>query len=96
MPLPDPEAPELHELPPPGLRLLALEFRAPWELGAILPAWPLLQRAPLGDGHSVIVFPGLTAGDPTTLPLRRYLETRNYQTHGWGQGLGIHARVDSA
>ncbi|WP_461162142.1 hypothetical protein [Simplicispira piscis] len=41
-----------------------MEFRTPWELGAVLTAWPLLQRAPLGDGHSVIVFPALTAGDP--------------------------------
>ena len=92
MPLFDKKDPELHELPPPGLHLLALEFRAPWELGAVLPAWPLLQRAPLGDGHSVIVFPGLTTGDPATLPLRRYLETRNYQTHGWGQGLNLGPR----
>lgn len=79
-------------LPPPGLSLLALEFRAPWEFGAVLPAWPLLQRAPLGDGHTVIVFPGLTAGDPTTLPLRRYLESRNYATQGWGQGLNLGPR----
>ena len=28
-------------LPPPGLPLLALEFRAPWEFGAVLPAWPV-------------------------------------------------------
>ncbi|MCZ2407418.1 MAG: alpha/beta hydrolase [Burkholderiales bacterium] len=79
-------------LPPPGLHLLAMEFRAPWEFGAVLPAWPLLQNAPLGDGHSIIVFPGLTAGDPTTLPLRHYLESRNYQTFGWGQGLNLGPR----
>lgn len=85
-------APQLHELPAPGLHLLAMEFRAPWELGAVLPTWPLLQRAPLGDGHSIIVFPGLTAGDPTTLPLRRYLESRNYRTYGWSQGLNLGPR----
>lgn len=80
------------DLAPPGLHLLAMEFRAPWELGAVLPAWPLLRRAPLGDGHAVIVFPGLTAGDPTTLPLRRYLESRNYKVQGWGQGLNLGPR----
>ena len=79
-------------MPPPGLPLLALELRAPWEFGAVLPAWPVLQRAPLGDGHTVIVFPGLTAGDATTLPLRRYLESRNYAARGWGQGLNLGPR----
>ena len=79
-------------MPPPSLPLLALELRAPWEFGAVLPAWPVLQRAPLGDGHTVIVFPGLTAGDTTTLPLRRYLESRNYNTLGWGQGLNLGPR----
>jgi len=63
-----------------------MEFRAAWELGAILPAWPLLQRAPMGDGHTVIVFPGLSASDGSTLPLRNYLATRNYKVTGWNQG----------
>lgn len=81
-----------NHIAPPGLPLLALELRAPWEFGALLPAWPVLQRAPLGDGHTVIVFPGLTAGDATTAPLRRYLESRNYTTLGWGQGLNLGPR----
>jgi hypothetical protein len=81
-----------HHIPAPGLALLALELRAPWEFGAVLPAWPVLQRAPLGDGHTVIVFPGLTAGDATTIPLRRYLDSRNYDTQGWGQGLNLGPR----
>ena len=80
------------DLSPPSLRLLALELRAPWEFGAVLPAWLVLQRAPLGDGHRVIVFPGLTAGDTTTVPLRRYLDSRNYSTQGWGQGLNLGPR----
>ncbi len=81
-----------NHIPAPGLPLLALELRAPWEFGAVLPAWPVLQRAPLGDGHTVIVFPGLTAGDATTVPLRRYLDSRNYDTLGWGQGLNLGPR----
>jgi pimeloyl-ACP methyl ester carboxylesterase len=92
MPQPKARPPHHEPLPPPGLSLLALELRAPWEFGAVLPAWPVLQRAPLGDGHPVIVFPGLTAGDATTLPLRRYLDSRNYQTSGWGQGLNLGPR----
>ena len=49
---------------------MALEFRAFWEFGALLPAWPVLSRAPAGDGHAVMVFPGLSANDASTVPLR--------------------------
>lgn len=75
-----------HEGPPPSPLLMALEFRAFWEFGALLPAWPLLQRAPRGDGHPVIVFPGLSASDGSTVPLRNYLATRGYEVSGWNQG----------
>ena len=68
---------------PPGPLLLALEGRAPWEFGAALASWPLLRQAPAGDGHAVIVFPGLAAGDLSTLPLRSFLATRGYSAHGW-------------
>jgi len=67
----------------PGAFLLALEGRAPWELGATLATWPVLRRAPSGDGHSVVVFPGLGAPDLTTLPLRTFLMDRGYDPHGW-------------
>jgi Thioesterase domain len=78
---------------PPGLALLAMEFRAPWEFGALLPAWPALQRAPRGDGHTVVVYPGLSASDATTLPLRKYLSSLGYITHGWGQGFNFGPRA---
>ena len=81
------------DLAPPSAILLALEFRAFWELGALLPAWPALKRAPKGDGHSVIVFPGLAASDGSTFPLRRYLGSLNYQTSGWNQGANYGARA---
>jgi hypothetical protein len=80
-------------LPPPSAWLLAMEFRAFWEFGALLPAWPALRRAPHGDGHPVIVFPGLSAGDGSTLPLRRYLESLNYDVSGWQQGVNFGARA---
>lgn len=81
------------ELPPPSLALLALEFRAPWEFGSVFPAWPALQRAPRGDGHTVMVFPGLSASDASTVPLRRYLATRGYETVGWNQGFNFGPRA---
>jgi pimeloyl-ACP methyl ester carboxylesterase len=80
-------------LPPPSLALLALEFRAPWEFGAVLPAWPALQRAPRSDGHTAMVFPGLSASDASTVPLRRYLGTLGYETLGWSQGFNFGPRA---
>jgi Thioesterase domain len=80
-------------LPPPSWAMLAMEFRAPWEFGALLPAWPALQRAPRGDGHTVVVYPGLSASDATTLPLRKYLGNLGYVTHGWDQGFNFGPRA---
>lgn len=77
----------------PGMGLLAMEFRAFWEFGAVLPAWPALQQAPAGDGHSVIVFPGLAASDTSTFPLRRYLEGLGYDVTGWQQGSNFGPRA---
>jgi pimeloyl-ACP methyl ester carboxylesterase len=80
-------------LPPPSFALLALEFRAPLEFGALLPAWPALQRAARGDGHSVLVFPGLSANDATTYPLRGYLSSLGYVCEGWSQGFNFGPRA---
>jgi pimeloyl-ACP methyl ester carboxylesterase len=67
----------------PSPLMLALEGRAPWELGAAIASYPLLRQAPRGDGHSVIVFPGLAASDLTTVPLRAFLYERGYKPLGW-------------
>jgi pimeloyl-ACP methyl ester carboxylesterase len=40
----------------------------------------------------VIVFPGLSAGDATTVPLRQFLRGRGYEVHGWKQGLNLGPR----
>ncbi len=77
----------------PSLGLLALEFRAFWEFGAVLPAWPALQQAKRGDGHSVIVLPGLAASDASTVPLRKYIQGLGYQTSGWEQGSNFGPRA---
>jgi len=68
---------------PPGAFLLALEGRAPWEFGAAIATYPLLRQAPRGDGHAVVVFPGLAASDISTLPLRGFLGGRGYRPCGW-------------
>ena len=71
---------------PPGAVRLALEMRVPWEFGASLLALPILRSAPRGDGHAVLVFPGLVASDASTVPLRRYLIDRGYDARAWGLG----------
>ncbi len=76
----------------PNALLLALEGRAPWEYAALLAARPWLRKLPRGDGHHVLVFPGLGANDLTTLPLRRFLDKLGYVTHPWGQGLNFGPR----
>ncbi len=76
----------------PGAMLMALECRAPLELGATLASWPLLKSSPSGDGHAVIVFPGLGAGDLTTVPLRNFLAAQGYETYGWDLGLNLGPR----
>ncbi len=76
----------------PGALLLALEGRAPLEWSAAVAAWPLLKMAPAGDGHPVIVFPGLAAGDFSTLLLRNCLRLQGYDTYGWDLGLNFGPR----
>src|ERR1700751_568307 len=71
---------------PPSRLLLALEVRGIWELQAFFAAYPLLRRAPRGDGHPVLVLPGLAASDVSTRPLRTYLAAQGYAAHGWKQG----------
>ena len=88
-------------LRPPSRTLMFLEGRALPELGAFLGALPLLGLAPHGDGHPVLVLPGLVASDTSTRPLRTFLRSRGYAVSGWRQGrnLGLrpgvqHAMVD--
>jgi pimeloyl-ACP methyl ester carboxylesterase len=87
--LPTPFAPELR---PPNALLLMLEARFLWELGAMLAATPWLRRLPKGDGHPVLVFPGMGANDLTTAPLRSFLDGLGYATQAWGQGFNFGPR----
>ncbi|UFX43277.1 alpha/beta hydrolase [Bradyrhizobium sp. 41S5] len=82
-------------LSPPSRTLMFLEGRAIHELGAFLGALPLLSLAPRGDGHPVLVLPGLIASDMSTRPLRDFLKSKGYGVSGWRQGrnLGLRAGV---
>ena len=90
-----PEPPPLfHEadLQAPGPLLWLLEGRAPWELAALLAAMPWLRKLPKGDGHPVIVFPGLGATDVTTAPMRAFLQDLHYSAYPWKQGFNFGPR----
>jgi pimeloyl-ACP methyl ester carboxylesterase len=50
---------------------------------------PLLALAPRGDGHGVLVLPGLLAGDGSTRPIRRFLTAKGYDVRGWGLGRNV-------
>jgi pimeloyl-ACP methyl ester carboxylesterase len=70
--------------------LFATEFaRAAGGYALLRATRRLLRQAPAGDGHPVLVLPGLLAGDRSTIPLRRYLMDLGYHVHGWRQGRNI-------
>jgi hypothetical protein len=71
---------------PPSRLLLLMEGRALHELAAFAASVPLLSLAPRGDGHPVLVLPGLVASDVSTRPLRGFLRNHAYAAHGWKLG----------
>lgn len=86
------------KIAPPSRLLQLLELRAGWELAAGIAALPWLRLAPRGDGHPVLVLPGLVASDRSTRLLRNFLTQRGYEVHGWGLGRnrGPRAGVEEA
>src|SRR6266496_546981 len=73
-------------LRPPSRTLMFMEGRALSELGAFVGALPLLSLAPRGDGHPVLVLPGLVARDVSTRALRCCLRNHAYAAPGWKLG----------
>ncbi|SOJ54243.1 hypothetical protein MSIMFB_01742 [Mycobacterium simulans] len=63
--------------------------RAGIEYGQLLSVLPLQRVLPVGDGHPVLVLPGLLAGDGSTWILRRILRRLGYRAYGWGLGRNI-------
>jgi pimeloyl-ACP methyl ester carboxylesterase len=63
--------------------------RAMADYGLYLAARPLAARLPRGDGHPVLVLPGLLADDVSTRALRTVLRRLDYRVHGWGLGRNI-------
>ena len=89
----------------PSKRLFLREQSAVFEMGALLASSPLLRCVGRGDSHPVLVMPGFTAGDASTVALRSMIRSWGYWAHGWGLGTnlgptrairtGIHERLDA-
>jgi len=69
----------------PSLALLGLEpVRAVLEY---IGAWTMDRRAlPAGDGHPVVLFPGLASDQTCLAPLREFCQELGYEASDWGRG----------
>jgi pimeloyl-ACP methyl ester carboxylesterase len=72
--------------PPAPWLTLAEMPRIAGEFGALLATWSHLVKLGKGDGHPVLVLPGFTAGDASTLFLRRFLRELDYDVLPWNLG----------
>lgn len=80
---------EVPEAAPSGPRFLDSATELPrviLEMSSLVYSWPLLAGASRGDGHTVMTLPGFTAGDQSTLLLRRMLRRLNYNALPWALG----------
>jgi pimeloyl-ACP methyl ester carboxylesterase len=75
---------------PPSWLFVTDPARAAAEYAWLITALPLRQLLPVGDGHPVLVLPGVLADDGSTGTLRRMLRDLGYRVHGWrlGRNLG--------
>lgn len=70
----------------PSVALLGVEpLRAAIEYAAM--QMMHTDHLPRGDGHAVVLFPGLGAGERAIAPLRRHCETLGYLALDWGRGV---------
>jgi pimeloyl-ACP methyl ester carboxylesterase len=51
------------------------------------------MASPVGDGHPVVVLPGLSTSDASTLALRGYLHNLGYKVTGWNQSYNFGMRA---
>jgi glycine cleavage system H protein len=75
--------------PPPARFYLTEPARGLARLAVLPLAAPWLAAAPRGDGHGVLVLPGLLASDMSTALLRQFLRRLGYHVHGWDLGRNV-------
>lgn len=78
----------------PSKILLGLELiRGTYELGlGIALKDPLKSVVPYGDGHPVMIIPGLAGSDESTLYLRDFVDSIGYRSFSWGLGRNLGPR----
>lgn len=84
------------EISRPPLALLGTEpLRAALEFLAFkVNGVPQKKVIPAGDGHPVIIFPGLATDSSAIAPLRDYCESLGYSMLDWGRGLNTGPQGD--
>lgn len=80
--------------PPAEVLNLTEPYRAMTELALLPLAESWLSSVRGGDGHPVIVIPGFTVGDRSTVVLRKFLSTLGYLPCGWKQGVNFGVRPE--
>jgi len=80
--------------PPTEVLNLTEPFRAMAELAMLPWAESWLSSVRGGDGHPVIVIPGFTVGDRSTVVLRKFLSELGYLPSGWKQGVNFGVRPE--
>jgi hypothetical protein len=73
----------------PNILKVLLEGRSFFEAGSFFMSYPLLKKAPKGDGHPVLVLPGYLAGDASTKLIRMFLRGQNYIPYRWKLGVNF-------
>jgi len=74
----------------PSIFLLMIEFVRSWV--ERLQSWSFRRNytpARLGDGHAVLVIPGIIAHDFQMEPMRRMLDRLGYRTYAWEMGFNL-------
>ena len=78
------------DVPPPSALLALTEaHRAAAEAITLVLSRKIVDKAPRGDGHPVMVLPGFLGADGYNAAFRRYLTRLGYAVHGWGQGRNL-------
>jgi pimeloyl-ACP methyl ester carboxylesterase len=81
--------------PPSEVLNLTEPFRALIDLSVMHLSEPWLNSQIGGDGHPVLVIPGFTASDRSTVVLRKFLSGLGYLPCGWKQGINFGIRHEA-
>jgi hypothetical protein len=52
------------------------------------------EELPPGDGHPIVIFPGLAADRLSTKPLKNFCEQLGYTAYDWGRGFNTGPQGD--